>query len=648
MKNFYLTVLLFLIFVNVLKAELPQSEKNALLAIAESLHFPSNWNADLPFEQWSGITISSVNGNDHVTEFVVTRTLPTSIQNINFSSQVQNLTHLKKLNLSFLGNSTAEIIFDFQYISNLNYLEDFAFEHNRLNYTNSILLLNTEKIADITSLINLTIYYNKENFEFPSNISNLTNLKKLNYRNLLSNFPNYIYGIHSLEELSIGFFAFEYPSHIANLTNLYNLKKLSLLTPENSNVISLPESAYHLPSLESLTIDFDYEIFISNAIQNYNNQLKELSLKADWIFHSPSLWNLNALETLHYWTDEQGIGIPSQVINLQNLKSLSVQAPYIEISNSIKNLQNLEDLYLGNRIFPGNGYLYPSEIYDIPNLKKLVIGYKNQIPETIGNLQNIEHIQITLYNITSPSLPESITNLSTLKMLDIFIHEYQNTINIPESYFNLNQLEQFWIMNNFNLNVTNKFLNLPNLKVLALENHTNNGNLSGTLNLCQNPNINILEVSNSTINKIDLRNNQPIANGELRWISLYNNPITNFYVDDVNVFQNLIDVNKVRINDNTQNYQISTSAEPCARVLGNTEITQNNKSKIFPNPVKDFIQFEADKTISDVEITNMAGQKFNLDVVFDNKVNASYLPKGVYVIKYKANGVYYLDKFIKN
>lgn len=630
-----------------LNAEIPQSEKDALLAISESLHYPSNWTEDIPFEYWNGIIISELEGQEHVTSLSVGVTLNNSLGNVNFSSEIQDLTYLSYFQFIASGGfDDFDLNFDFQNLAGLDSLEEIYIRFPGTDGSHSYYLLNTNQIVEIDNLKNLTIMFDNPDFMMPDNFSDSDQLEYLKYENTYNYFPNYIYNLQNLKELIVRVKVESYfPDYVDNLSNLSNLKTFTFIEAPFSNFNgNLPDVFYNLPSIENLTLSFyANNLVISDNISNYTNQLKSLSISNSYSQISSNLWNLNLLENLSISSQ---IAIPDEIQNLSNLKILYIySSSYLNIPPTIKNLSNLESLSLISNYYSE----YPEDIYETPNLKTFVTTVFEEIPELISTFPNVQHVQVYSVDGLLGTLPEFFGSMTNLKKLDI-LNDYDGDLNdhlftLPENYFNWPDLEQFWTVLKIDSDVTNKFLSSPNLKVLAFENFGTQ-NLRGFLNLCNNPKLEALSIYNSDIHKIDVRNNETFTNGDLRFFRFNNNSITNFYVDDVDVFNNLIATNKIRITNNIGQYQVSTSTEECERTMAVKENVKEENS-IYPNPTKDFIYFEKGKQISDVTVTSIDGKTFEV-FPSNGKVNVSYLPRGVYIIKYRADGIYYLNKFVKN
>jgi len=80
------------------------------------------------------------------------------------------------------------------------------------------------------------------------------------------------------------------------------------------------------------------------------------------------------------------------------------------------------------------------------------------------------------------------------------------------------------------------------------------------------------------------------------------------------------------------------------QTLGLKDITKTT-IKVYPNPVKDFINITSDKSIKSVEIYDALGRLIKKDTY--TKINVSQLSKGNYLLKIKTDSGDIVEKFIK-
>ena len=74
----------------------------------------------------------------------------------------------------------------------------------------------------------------------------------------------------------------------------------------------------------------------------------------------------------------------------------------------------------------------------------------------------------------------------------------------------------------------------------------------------------------------------------------------------------------------------------------------NDKSfLIYPNPVKDVLNIEADERIEEISIYNLTGALIYENALINNNINVSDLTEGVYIIKVKTETSVLIKRFIK-
>lgn len=86
--------------------------------------------------------------------------------------------------------------------------------------------------------------------------------------------------------------------------------------------------------------------------------------------------------------------------------------------------------------------------------------------------------------------------------------------------------------------------------------------------------------------------------------------------------------------------------------LGVTEIINSKDVQVFPNPVKDVLNFKLANNlkIESVELYDMTGRKVNtLNAKTTSDINVSHLSRGTYILKTKASdGNVYIQKVLKD
>ncbi|MHA2365683.1 MAG: leucine-rich repeat domain-containing protein [Candidatus Hodarchaeales archaeon] len=250
----------------------------------------------------------------------------------------------------------------------------------------------------------------------------------------------------------------EFPSQI------FQLPYLTILTLRNNNIQFIPKKIIKCKKLEildlannnisSLPKSFDKIPFNLKFLNLENNNIKTLPY---WVNHrSPYQINLdgNNLSVLPSWSYEtfeeffpyqnnQGRLTKIELHDLDNFPIYLCGLKYLEELNlthitslpeMIGNLTNLEYLDLSHNTLTS----LPESIGNLPNLGYLDLSdiSLTSLPETIGNLLNLEFLNLSYNSLTS--LPESIGNLPNLKSLNL---SHNSLTSLPETIGNLPHLE---------------------------------------------------------------------------------------------------------------------------------------------------------------------------------------------------------------
>jgi len=149
------------------------------------------------------------------------------------------------------------------------------------------------------------------------------------------------------------------------------------------------------------------------------------------------------------------------------------------IPESIGNLNKLETLEMGGNQLSGS---IPESIGNLSKLKDLTLTsnqLSGSIPESIGNLSNLAHLALG-WNHLSGSIPESIGNLSKLTFLALCKNQLVGSI--PESIGNLSNLGALYLDHNqLSGNIPSSIGNLTALEWLYLNDNQFSGNIPSSI-----------------------------------------------------------------------------------------------------------------------------------------------------------------------
>jgi len=131
-----------------------------------------------------------------------------------------------------------------------------------------------------------------------------------------------------------------------------------------------------------------------------------------------------------------------------------------ELPESIQNLVSLKSLYLSS-----NKLTLPPEIGNLYNLEHLELYDNNlsSIPPEIGNLYNLQWLHLSGNNLTS--VPYEIGNLHNLTSLDL---SFNDLTNIPIDICYMNNLQSLWMDGNKLTSLPVEIESLSNLQALQL------------------------------------------------------------------------------------------------------------------------------------------------------------------------------------
>jgi internalin A len=327
-----------------------------------------------------------------------------------------------------------------------------------------------QEIGKLVSLEELIISSNNID-KIPSSIGNLKNLKKLiidcSFGIILS-IPETIGDLNNLEELILKLN--KYTKIPTSIQKCLKLKKLDINITDIYDYYNLTTEVSGLNFLKNKFLNKQEKILDSSFYRDLTARIYEVSIQKNDILEA--LKNIPNIEEINL-THEKLKQIPNWIENYVRLKKLSISyANNIEeIPTWIGNLIYLEELYINtyyqsmtqsdkNRKAKRLTKL-PNSICELRNLKKLILksGELSELPEHIGNLMNLEELNIqgSFNSYSFKKLPKSIVKLKNLRILNI---SWKNNLEeLPKDIFTLNNLEEFYAVTcnikEFPKNITN-------------------------------------------------------------------------------------------------------------------------------------------------------------------------------------------------
>ncbi len=577
--------------INFLVAQVPQSERDALIALYNATDGANwthndNWNTSNPVGTWYGVTVENINGADHVTQ------LNLGWNNLNgtIPAEIGDLANLTSLNLG--GNQlTGSIPHEIGNLTNL--------DHLFLNYNQ----LSGSIPPEIGNLINLTYLYldhNQLSGSIPSEIGNLINLLRLKlHKNELSgtipielgNLANIYYLRLNNNQLTGPI-----PSELGNLSNLkwlylyYN--HLSGGIPDELGALSNlwgffcnnNQLSGNVPNFSTNTHlryffidhnDFSFADLephfssIQNVIQSNGGRFRyspmnpvDVELTYDVVYGNNYTFNMatvNGTGVTYQWYRNDTIiqGATSQTYNINNAQHEDLGDYVCRASSPV-----IPDLTIDRNVIHLYGPVVQQDRNALIGLYNATDGANWTHNDNWNTSQPVYNwygvkvvgdriIELNLSeNNLNGTLPSSIGDMSELRKLDLSRNDgnlFPGNLhgNIPPEIGNLNKLEELKIeIANLSGNLPAEIGNLSNLKYLSLVNNQLNGAIPSEMG-----NLSSLEYLYLADNQFANQVPSNLANlTTLREIELQNNQLTGNI--PANFFQNMSDLEEVRLNNN--------------------------------------------------------------------------------------------------
>jgi hypothetical protein len=395
--------------------------------------------------------------------------------------------------------------------------------------------------------------------------------------------------------------------------------KTRLLNANTSNTIAKNSQGNYF----KIDANNNSEIEVSEALEVFELRVERPQNSSNYI---------NTLSGIEYFTNLRLLScgnnnIPN--INLQNLTQLVT----LQLTNNllttidVTNLTNLKELFVRNNILTSLVFLNNND------LENIWISYNDLVSLDLTSIPSLKFVyvdnnELTNLNITGlNNLTELNCNNNSISTLDLTNKPLLSWMDVSEN----NLL-------NINLN------GLTNLNIVTINNtliSTFDGSNCGVKKLiCQNnPNLTSINVknnyySNSVPDMLDFA------------FQISNNPLLQSICVDSGEQNNLAFCN-YNTSGNVQVYGGSNCDVPLQ--VMSSESFKNNELTLFPNPVKNELNFSFEKTvhIEKINIYNTLGQLVKQFIGNQNSINLSDLNTGYYHIEFISEDGKLTKKFIK-
>ncbi|KAH9666243.1 protein kinase domain-containing protein [Citrus sinensis] len=483
------------------------TDRDGLLALkAHITHDPTNflaknWNTSTPVCNWTGVACDVHSHRVtvlNISSLNLTGTIP---------SQLGNLSSLQSLNLSFnrLSGSIPSAIFTMYTLKNVSFHENQLSGQIPANICSSLPFLEffslsknmfhggiPSTLSNCTYLRILSLAYNDFSGAVPREIGNSTKLKilYLGRNRLQGEIPREFGNLAELELMWLS--ENNLQGMILNLLQFYSSLCL-LLYSFSINLLFFETNLIIIPSKLSLSLN-DFSGALPKEIGNLT-KLKHLSLDHNRLQGEIPLeiGNLQNLEELGLGQNKLIGTVPVAIFNVSTLKFLELQDN--SLSGSLSSivdvrLPNLEKLLLWGNNFSGT---IPHFIFNASKLSILELSqnsFADFIPNTFGNLRNLQRLKLYDNYLTS-STPElsflfSLSNCKSLTHLSLSNNPLDGIL--PRtSVGNLSHsLKEFYMSNcNVSGGIPEEITNLTNLTTIFFGGNKLNGSIPITLGKLQ-------------------------------------------------------------------------------------------------------------------------------------------------------------------
>ena len=446
MKRLLLLLTITLTFTLYNHAQVPQSERNALIAFYNSTNGPNwtnntNWNTSNPVSSWFGVTTTTtgldgqphpdglehVNGITFFADNNINGTLP---------SQLGDLTYFRAL-IVRQSNISGEFPAEIWTLQDMLQIQMIDSEMSG-NISPSIQNLQNLQVLDIRGS------------NFSGNIPDLTVIPNLQFLNIQNN------------NFQFGDFENEHSSYQANMGSQYSFVPQKKISMDETTVADIGDSvtfeAICSGSQNSYQWYFNDTLIdgqTNPSITIGNVQPSEFATyRCD--ITSPLAHPLT-LQTGDFVLGQNPLTHPDYnalvtFYNATNGNNWTNSTNWLDITKPISTWFGITeengrvvDLFLNNNNVGGT---IPPEIGNLANIKRIILGtntINGTIPVEFGNLSDLEFLNLNTNNLTG-QIPVEFENLSSLNRLYLYTNNLDGTI--PQGLANLTNLEQLLLSNN--------------------------------------------------------------------------------------------------------------------------------------------------------------------------------------------------------
>ncbi|WMV43190.1 hypothetical protein MTR67_036575 [Solanum verrucosum] len=425
-----MTGLLLLIYcINISASRTNFTDESALLVfIAQITNDPDetlirNWTQGTEVCSWIGVSCSTRHHR------VVSLNLKSLRLRGSIPKEIGNLSFLSFLDF---GNNTFKGVIPNE-LGRLTRLKYLSLQMN--NLTGEI----PQSLGFLSRLEVLDLSENDLYGYVPSSIFNISSLKiiDLNLNDLSGNLPNDMCSnLPMLQYLFMGNNGLvgELPSRLDKCTQL-----VALSLSYNRFTGNLPREMGNMSKLQDMFLGWNKLTGnIPSEIQNLR-AIQHLSLRNNELVGTfpPSMGNLSTLVMLDIGANNLHGNIPTEFAKLVNLKEIYLGSNKItgQILDSFYNISGLETIALAANELSGS---LPSNFaHNFPNLNGLYLGlnhFSGTIPSSISNVSKLTFLDLG-HNFLSGDVPMNLGNLQQLEVINLQLNQLTNDPSTRELSF---------------------------------------------------------------------------------------------------------------------------------------------------------------------------------------------------------------------